>query len=178
MGYDEPGVKLDLHAHCFEALGSPQPSREAVGRIVDAIKEKGLDGIAITEHGNKSYGFETRDIVKRFFHDEVLIIPGQELHMHFTPVVVLYLPGDLVFRFIAHPGSPLFPEEHLDDVHGIEIQNGNQDIDRERVEAVAQKHNLLLLSNSDAHLLERLGLYYNELEIDELCSRVERGRGG
>jgi len=40
------------------------------------IKASGLDGIAITEHWDKEYGFKVKEIVTRSFISEVLIIPG------------------------------------------------------------------------------------------------------
>jgi hypothetical protein len=134
-----------------------------------------LDGIAVTEHDNKDYGFQIQQIVEQFFNNEVLIIPGQEISGEFIEIVELYLPGNLTFRFLAHPGYPSSKWDGcLDDVQGIEIKNWNHpDINPTEVRKQAQQHNLLLLSNSDAHRLEKLGLYYNEIEIEELYSRAK-----
>jgi hypothetical protein len=49
------------------------PSEEIVARIIAQIKARGLDGIAITEHWDKEYGFKVKEIVTRSFNNEVLI---------------------------------------------------------------------------------------------------------
>lgn len=69
-------MKLDLHTHCYEATFFRAPSQEIVARIMAQIKASGLDGIAITEHWDKEYGFKVKEIVTRSFISEVLIIPG------------------------------------------------------------------------------------------------------
>jgi len=50
------------------------PSEEIVARIIAQIKARGLDGIAITRHWDKEYGFKVKEIVTRSFNNEVLII--------------------------------------------------------------------------------------------------------
>jgi hypothetical protein len=50
------------------------PSEEIVARIIAQIKARGLDGIAITGHWDKGYGFKAKEIVTRSFNNEVLII--------------------------------------------------------------------------------------------------------
>ncbi len=183
-------LKIDLHTHCFEALGFPEPTEEIVGKIVRAVKEKGLDGIAVTEHNDRDYGFKTKLSVERFFGNEVIIIPGQEIDIeiedrqkhHRVPIqlIKLYFPENRVFTFLPHPGFPspewinIFP--YLPRLDGIEIRNGNHSIDRRTVEEVAYKRELLLVSASDAHELERVGIFYNELEIDELLARAGQNR--
>jgi len=162
-------MRLDLHTHCQEATRYARLDKTIVEQIVITIKEKGLDGIAITDHNNKDYAFQVRDLVRRHFNEEVLIIPGQELDTVYQHIIELYLPGERVFRFIAHPGTPssywinyLDPEQ----IQGIEINNGNYPIDQEQVKDWASKKGLLLLSNSDAHSLSNIGKFYNEIELE------------
>jgi hypothetical protein len=169
-------MKLDLHTHCFEDLGFQcLPNVRLVGKIVAAVKRQGLDGIAITEHHDRYCGFQVRDIVRSSLNNEVLIIPGQELDSMYQHVVELYLPLNLAFRFIAHPGYPTAEwSKHLDGIQGIEIENGqHHDIDYEGIREIAERHGLLLLSNSDAHRLKDIGMYYNELELEELYVRAQ-----
>ncbi len=171
-------MKLDLHTHCLEALGlygSTLPTTEMVQRIVSKVKEQGLDGIAITEHSDRHRAFLVRDLVERSFNSEVLIIPGQEVIRFGRHIVELYLPNNSIFRFVPHPGYPYKQgwDEYLNDIHGIEIENGNYNIDQDKVWPVAQEYGLLSLSNSDAHSLDKIGLYYNVIEIEELCARGE-----
>jgi len=168
-------LKLDLHTHCFEATAFRAPTVETVKRFVEQIKAKGLDGIAITEHWDKEYAYKVKGIVERFFNSEVLIIPGQEIDVMGRQEVELYLPNGSTFRYLAHPGYPLNSYE-VENVQGIEIENGlhNWHMDKERIRALAEKHDLLLLSNSDAHSVDRIGQYYNEICLEELMARARQ----
>jgi len=169
-------LRLDLHTHCREAIGFACPDLEAVQKIANMIKKKGLNGIAITDHVDKDYAFQMQELAQRYLNHEISIIPGQELNRGLHHVVELYLSDGIVFRFIAHPGYPSSrwaEEGSLDDIHGLEITNGNWDIDQAMVKEVARKHKLMLLSNSDAHHLERIGLHYNEIDLRELCTHGE-----
>lgn len=171
-------LKLDLHTHCMEATRVPNPTEEAVNEIVDVIRARGLDGIAVTEHDDVTYGYKVRDIVQRCFNDEFLIIPGQEIDEGRVQVVELLLPGGVTFRFLAHPGYP-YPGEYptdsqLENLHGVEIDNRLhvRELDRPAIRAIAEKHNLVMLKNSDAHEVRDIGRFYNEVSIDELVERV------
>lgn len=180
-------MKLDLHTHCREATACPRPTLEIVKEIVAAVKSRGLDGIAVTEHYTQAYGFEVKEMVDRFLNGEIIVIPGQEIDRMFLGVdrgvlhvVELFLPGDVVFRFIAHPGHPQIRDlDSLidDDIHGIELRNPNHDhrMDEARTRELAEKHDLILLANSDAHNLNEIGKYHNEIDITELCARASRG---
>ncbi|MDY7036996.1 MAG: PHP domain-containing protein [Thermodesulfobacteriota bacterium] len=166
-------LKLDLHTHCFEAMGFERPTVAVVEKIVDSIRAAGLDGIAITDHnGNYShYPYLVGEIIGKYFQDQILVIPGREISDLTRHVVELFLPGKLTFRFVAHPGYPIsrYWDEEFEDIQGLEINNGQYPIDSERIREVAQRHELLLLSNSDAHRLEDFGKYYNEIDLDDLC---------
>jgi len=177
-------MKLDLHTHCREATACPKPTPEIARRIVDAVKAKGLDGIAVTDHNVDYYGYELRELVDHHLNDDIVIIPGKEIDkMVWGPqkgafhLVELYLPYDVTFRFIAHPGHPYVKD--LDtiingDIHGIELRNHvhGDGIDEEKIRQLAEKHNLILLTNSDAHDLNDIGRFYNNIEIEELCARA------
>lgn len=180
-------MKLDLHTHCREATACPNPTQDVVGRIVAAVKSAGLDGIAITEHYTSSYGYEVKAMADRYFNGDITLIPGQEIDRVFLGiergvmhVVELYLPGDVTFRFIAHPGHPYV--RNLDavmdsSIHGIELRNPAHDdeMDEARIRELAQKYDLLLLTNSDAHALSDIGRYHNEIDVEDLCARARQG---
>ncbi len=170
-------MKLDLHTHCFEATCVYKPTPESVEKIVAAARARGLDGIGITEHYNKAYGYRVRDIVEQHFPGQMLIIPGQEIDKGRLHVVELYLPGGRTFRFVAHPGYPRTDDFTVDidgSLHGIEVRNPTHDdvMDQQAIRDAAVKHNLLLLSNSDAHFLSDIGKYHNEITLEELCARA------
>lgn len=191
-------MKLDLHTHVFEEFLPVSPitiTIRSVERIVEKIKKMGLDGIAVTEHDTKSYGYRVKEIVETHFNNEVLIIPGRELHSASIHFVELDLPcnGITTFRFLAHPDYPGDPINHLYDSNGIEIDTAlypwdiNQlhgfdgieidnalhhwHIDQGKVKDIAAKYNLLLLANSDAHYLDDIGKRYNEISLEDLCQR-------
>jgi histidinol phosphatase-like PHP family hydrolase len=155
---------------------------------VAAVKRKGLDGIAVTEHFTNYYGHKVKEIIDTEFDDKVAVVPGQEVARMLSGgergvihVVELYLPDNLIFRFIAHPGHPYVKDlsQYIDDgIHGIELKNPLHDGDgltEEQVEALAKKYDLILLTNSDAHRLEDIGTYHNEIEIEELCALARKG---
>jgi PHP-associated len=173
----EDRLKLDLHSHVFEEFLPGSPKRitvRSVEKIVQKVRDAGLDGIAITEHDTKAYGYRVKEIVAAHFDDEILIIPGCEFEsvpIHFVELD-LPLAGNriLPFRFLAHPGYPGDPSGHLDGFSGIEIGNGlhNWHIDQAWVRNTAAKCNLVMLSNSDAHYLRDLGRCYSEVSLEDL----------
>lgn len=107
----------------------------------------------------------------RSFNNEVLIIPGQEIDIKGRQEVELYLPNGATFRFLAHPGFPM-NSYVIENIQGIEMENALHYIDKEKVRALAEEHSLLLLSNSDAHSIDWIGRYYNEIDLDDLIARA------
>ncbi len=174
-------LKLDLHTHVWEAFNFQPPNESIAEKVVAQIKSAGIDGIAITDHHNKEWSYQFRDLVERLYPGEVTIIPGWEIEIRppqnpFAEyqVAELFLPGGGVFRSYCHPGyySPeIIIEEN---VHAIEIDNyiHNWHIRKQQVAEVAKTHDLLVLEVSDAHNLENIGLRYTELELDELYRRA------
>jgi len=173
-------VKLDLHTHIWEAFNFKPPSLEIAEKVVAQIKARGIDGIAITDHHNKDWSFEFRDLVEQHFPGEVIIIPGWEIEVRppESPfdeyqIAELFLPDGGVFRTYCHPGyySPNILIEG--GVHGIEIDNyiHNWHIRKPLVQDVADAHGLLILEVSDAHNLENIGLRFTELEMEDLYRR-------
>lgn len=169
-------MKLDLHTHVFEEFLPVSPRAitiRSVERLVEAIKKAGLDGIAVTEHNTKAYGYRVKEIVETHFDSEVVVIPGREVHSIPIHFVELDLPCDGIFsfRFLAHPGYPGDSIDNIASFDGIEIENAahNWHIDREKVKNIAVEHNLVLLSNSDAHSLADIGRCYSEISLEDLC---------
>ena len=180
-------MKLDLHTHCREATACPTPTLDIARKIVDAVKAKGLDGIAITEHYTSDYAYQVRELIDRHLGGQIVVIPGWEVDKVFlgidrgvVHVVELFLPGDVTFRFIAHPGHPYSRDlnSRIDGtVHGIELRNPAHDreMDEEMIRRLAEEHNLILLTNSDAHELGDIGELYNEIDITDLYARATAG---
>lgn len=84
----------------------------------------------------------------------------------------LYLPNGATFRFLAHPGFPM-NSYVIENIQGIEMENALHYIDKERVRALAEEHDLILLSNSDAHAIDWIGRYYTEIDLEELIARAK-----
>jgi len=169
-------LKLDLHTHIFEQyqLSSPgEVTPEMVEKIIERALLAGLDGIAITEHGSKNYGYRVMEIMDTHFNGEIFVIPGREFDTGRIHYVELDIPGKdiLPFRFIAHPGYPGKAADNAQGFNGIEIENAahNWHIKRGEVEKIAEEHNLVLLSNSDAHLMKDIGKCYTEISLEDLC---------
>lgn len=174
-------VKLDLHTHIWEAFNFQPPSLSIAEQVIGQIKRRGIDGIAITDHHNREWGAEFRELVERHFPGEVILIPGWEIEIRppqnpFDEYQVseLFMPGGGVFRIYCHPGyySPnIIIEEN---VHAIEIDNHlhNWHIRPAQVQETADAYGLLTVAVSDAHVLENVGVRYTEVELEELYRRA------
>lgn len=167
-------LRLDLHSHCHEATYTTHSTVEAARAIVAAARDRGLDGLAITDHIERKWSFEVRRIVAEEYGDTFLIIPGQEAMRGYHHIVELYLAPDCVFRFMAHPTPGSGWDQQLAGLHGLEVANPHWLLDVARIKAVAQERGLLLLTNSDAHSLEAIGQYSNVLDPQELLVRARQ----
>ena len=174
-------VKLDLHTHIWEAFNFQPPSLSIAEKVLAQIKAMKIDGIAITDHHNREWSYEFKELVERHFPGEVIIIPGWEIEIRppsnpFDEYQVseLFLYDGGVFRIYCHPGyySPnILIEENI---HAIEIDNyiHNWHIRKPQVRKIAEDHDLMLVEVSDAHNLENIGLRYTEVEMGELSRRA------
>jgi len=173
-------LKLDLHTHVWEATDMAAPTPETVEQVLRQMKARGLDGIAITDHHNRDYGFAFKAIVQERFPGQALILPGWEIerrparsYFDEYQVLEIFLDNGKVFRSYCHPGHPSQAIFIEDGIRAIEVENSihNWHIERARVEAVAREHDLLMLRVSDAHRIQDIGSAYTEVELDELYRR-------
>ncbi len=74
--------RWDIHIHSYHS----EDSRSKIERILDVAKRKGLDGIAITDHGSLEGYFEAKRIAKKY---GVGIVAGYEYRAAEGDVVVL-----------------------------------------------------------------------------------------
>ena len=164
-------LKLDLHVHMNEATGFAPLTVDIVEQLIETVRRKGLDGIAVADHEgyDPDYPFKVRDIVEQKFDNAILIIPACEREVALNHEVELYLSEDKMFRFLAHPGDPYYPGPvPINNVQGIEIKNAMHFANKKIALKAAEEHDLMLLENSDAHHFEDIGRYYNEIELEEL----------
>ena len=170
-------LKLDLHTHIWEAFNFQPPSVEMAAQVVNQVKLKGIDGIAITDHHNKDWAYEFKGLVEEHFPGQMVIIPGWEIeirppHSPFDEyqVTELFLENGSIFRTYCHPGyySPKIIIE--ENIHAIEIDNyiHNWHIRKPQVQAIADSYGLMTVQVSDAHNLENIGLRYTEVTLQEL----------
>ena len=173
-------LKLDLHTHIWESTGFTDPTPETLERVIRQVKDMGIDGIAVTDHRNKEYGFAFKRLLDELYPDEIFVIPGWEIEVKIGPgrndeyqVAEMFLPGSGTFRSYCHPGYPT-PLIIVDGVQAIEIDNllHNWHIDKAKVTKVAEAHRLLTLRVSDAHRIEDVGTSYTEVDLDELYKRA------
>lgn len=164
-------LKLDLHVHLFEAVNFARPEAKLIYKLVNVLKEKGLDGIAISDHGRGglTFAYQVKELTGQIFGDDFVIIPGQEIRCGLEHIVELYLANYCTFRFIAHPTNCIEGKwRDLGAIHAIEIENGNYSIDREGILDLARRRGILALKNSDAHCMSEIGKLYNEIDLQEL----------
>ena len=156
------------------------PTPQTVEQVLRQIKARGLDGIAITDHHNRDYGFAFKAIVEEHFRGQAIILPGWEIerrpaqsYFDEYQVLEIFLDNGNVFRSYCHPGYPSRAIYIEDGIRAIEVENAihTWHIERARVEAVALEHDLLMLRVSDAHRIQDIGAAYTELDLDELYRR-------
>lgn len=171
---------MDLHTHPFEAMGIAnvgQITVESVERILAQVLAAGLDGIAITEHAGMEFGLRAREIAEKELKTDLVILPGEEVWYYPLEIVQILLPDGEYLRFVAHPGAPGACQRAVpklaDILAGIEISNTVHDwhIDEGMVRDLAERHDLMLFRNSDAHDLADIGTRFNEVEPLSLAQK-------
>jgi len=165
---------LDLHTHPFEAMGFPEVNVDSVKKIVEVARLRGLHGLAVTEHGNKDYGFRAKEICDRYFHP-FQIIAGWEIEA--TPqvhIIELFVPHR-VWRILAHPFLDIDYTPFLRGVDAVETLNKQHRgiISFELLQTV-DVLGLKPIGVSDAHRLEDIGYYWVDIDFWEEAHR----RGG
>jgi predicted metal-dependent phosphoesterase TrpH len=175
-------IRLDLHIHTtysFDSAIDPQG-------LEQACRERGLHGVAITDHnslqGGLSFASELPDLV---------IIPGSEIRSTEGEIIGLFLaeeipPGlpapETMRRIHEQGGLVVLPhpfdlvklkrmsrrrlEELEDDIDAIEALNGKPRWWGANGSArrFADRRGLLVTAGSDAHKASHVGLVYMEME--------------
>jgi len=182
-------MRLDLHTHPFEALRFPNPPIETyVGRIADAIRRKGIDGIAITEHGHVPralwYGLHASDRASRYYSD-ISIIAGVENDAgNGVHIIDLFVPDEKnrmrIYRILAHPSrSPERYVKWLPHIDFIEVENLQHKAGKvdEALLKKALDMGVQPIRVSDAHSLDRIGDLWTEVEFPSPKIIVDLGCG-
>ncbi len=172
MGSD--GMKIDLHIHSKYSYDGVIDPKE----IIMVARERGLDGIAITDHntirgGQEAKEFETKDF-KVIIGAEVMTERGEVTGLFLSKEVKSKHFQDIIAEIKAQGGIVIVPhpfdglrreafhitEEYVDLVDAIEAFNSRcvfQQFNRKALEFAA-RHNLPVVGGSDAHYASEIGL--------------------
>jgi predicted metal-dependent phosphoesterase TrpH len=178
-------MKYDLHVHTSRyspcALESPDV-------LCQNALQRGLRGIALTEHELWWPNHELEALRRRF--PDLVLFRGSEYTCNEGHFLV-FLPEEQddtppahsgVLKLIdavhersgliiwAHPfrfGEPWSAWVEKANLDGVEVSSSNMDGKTGKLaRRVAQEKGFRVFQNSDTHVLETLGLYYNEIPAD------------
>ncbi len=188
-------LKLDLHVHSQyseDASGSPK-------EIMDFLKKKGLNGMAITDHNSIKGSLEALKLKPKDF----VIIPGMEISTADGHILALNVKKEIqrelsveetVEKILDQGGVPVVPhlfrkmsgikEEKLKIIHNkipaIEVFNGCS-LPKTNIKTarVAKQYKLGGTGGSDAHDPLYAGYGYtiidtNDTNIDSVISYIEK----
>jgi predicted metal-dependent phosphoesterase TrpH len=175
-------VRLDLHVHTtysFDSVINPAALREI-------CRERGLDGVAITDHDSLRGSLEFASELPDLF-----IVPGSEIRSAEGEIIGLFLseevpPGltapETMRRIHQQGGVVVVPhpfdivklkrmrarrlEELKEEIDAMEALNGKPRwwFANRSALRFAQEHQLPITAGSDAHKAGHVGLLYTEME--------------
>ncbi|MGQ9513436.1 MAG: PHP-associated domain-containing protein [Thermoproteota archaeon] len=190
-----PKLKIDLHIHT-----DLSDSKSGLEEMVEAALLKGLDGVAITDHGT----CQAAAVVVRKYSNRLIIVPGLEYTTregHLLGLGLLKAPpsGLTSFEFseyvhsrncllvIPHPCVPFLGvrEKVLRSLNPDAIETLNAAVPffwwaKRRSEELAEKLGLPQTGGSDAHDGSRVGDAYTIIDSDssELCEILKAIKEG
>lgn len=166
-------MRFDLHIHSkysYDGIMEPE-------RIIKIAIERGLDGIAITDHNTIKGGLEA----KKYEREDFRVIIGSEVSTEKGEIIGLFLCKEIEVRdaqgviaeikqqggivVIPHPfdrlrHSAFHPTgEYVEFIDAIEGFNSRCVFGRDNGKAIefAQRHNLPAIAGSDAHYSNEIG---------------------
>src|SRR5215472_11685323 len=169
-------LKLDLHVHTSRSSDAKTPPE----LIPSLVKERGLDGLAITDH----------NILSHDSSPEIVILPGMEISsidghiigLGVSEPVPRGLSGDETIRkirefggisIIVHPYDllrsavrPHILKERPDLIEVINSSSFLRTISWKRARKFARKGGFPTTAGSDSNIPETLGRAYTEIECD------------
>lgn len=175
-------LRFDLHVH----TNYSKDGQSSVEEILRAAKEKGLDGVAITDHnttGGAKYALEICDRVA----PGLLVIPGEEISTSSGHLIVLGIVeeiprGTSVSEAIrlGHEmgGTVVVPHPYNRMRHGMSIPKGADAVEAYNSRYIFGIHNRLAgsrsrrlglptVAGSDAHTAKFVGTAITLVETDE-----------
>ncbi len=183
-------MKIDLHTHsCYSYDGLSSPRETLL-----VAREKGLAGIALTDHNTVKGWNEALVAAKEL---NMLVVLGEEIKTERGDILGLFLKEEIKSRqaeevvkeikaqgglvVIPHPFH-LFErfrglEMYKELLDGIEVLNARlpfYDADKSAL-AFAQKNNLAMTAGSDAHYCAGVGYAYTTVEATENLEEFKAG---
>ncbi len=175
-------MKYDFHTHTkYSSDGYVEPER-----LVKVATEKGISGIAVTDHNTIRGGLEA----KKYEHEEIEVIVGSEILTDRGEIIGLFLTDeiksikflDVIEEIRSQNGIVVLPHP-FDDIRSTALHPVNEDakyIDNVEVfnaRCILQKYNdkaneyalkngLNIVAGSDAHFENEIG---NAGVITESC---------
>lgn len=164
-------AEIDLHVHSRYS----HDSLSKLGKIVKIAKRKGLNGIAITDHGTIHGGLSA----KKCDANDFIIIIGTEIKTEIGDIIGLFLNEEIRSRGIwcvideirdqnglvvlPHPfrghDTNKFDKELLNKIDAIEGYNARSDVNENILaQEFAKVHKLPIIAGSDAHFYGEIGL--------------------
>jgi len=173
-------MKIDMHCHTkysVDALSS-------LDEIFKQVKEKGLDGIAITDHNNIKGWEDAVAMAKKY---DMKVILGEEVRSKNGDILGLFLlqginmkgedPEKIIREIKRQNGIVIIPhpfdfkkpfedlEKYISMIDGIEIFNARRfmNIDNIKAKQFTEKYpELVITAGSDAHAAPGAGYAYIE----------------
>lgn len=185
-------LRFDLHVHSNYSDG-----RDGVEVILKAALEKGLDGLAITDHDTLEGSFEAGQLIRERELD-LRLIPGVEVSTsegHLLALGVTKLPPakrnpqetiDFVHQWggIAIVPHPYHLFRHgmfkIPNCDAVEVYNSKHifGIANAWAKRQAQKRGLPMVAGSDSHIANTVGLGVTEICVDDGCDVLKAIKAG
>ena len=175
-------LKIDMHVHTDYS-----DSSGSVEQVIEAAKNRGLDGIAITDHDTLE-GAE----VAMSEQNDLIIIPGEEVKTDRCEILAIgiwepvpeELPLEEAIRrvhlqnglvFVPHPTIPFFgklkeSEMRKLPIDGLEVFSSISPLANyyaSKNEAMAKRLGILMIAGSDSHRAETVGDAYTIVEVND-----------
>lgn len=184
-------VKIDIHIHSNHSDGL-----YSIKEIVKKAKEKGLDGIALTDHDTVSGLEEARIFAEKM---NFIVIPGIEVSAKEGHIIGLGISTKIRkdmsaektiehihkqdgLAIASHPYGSIIHRNSVKDLikklnfDAVEVFNSRNLNENKKAIKIATEENLVQVAGSDAHMLSEIGKAYTiancEKNIEAFLNKI------